>query len=262
MIKNIIKKLRYSKEKSVLRKRLINYADLFFNPHITFYPELLTSIKWNNILVLTPHADDETLGSGGFLIKASEENKNIKVILYSDNSESINNKNITEIIDIRSTEFMEAMGTMGIKNTLQLKITPNNFMSSQELIGITLKSIIDFSPDVILIPSFIDNHEEHKILNEILAETLAKLKVEIDIMMFEVWTSFSPNLVMNINTFMGKKINAIRCYRSQLESINYVDTITGLNRYRSITHFKGEGYCEGFVLLKSADYIKLVKSYL
>jgi LmbE family N-acetylglucosaminyl deacetylase len=262
MIKSAVKKMRNTKGKSILINRLTNYTDLFFNPNITFYPELLTSIKWNKILVLTPHADDETLGCGGFLITAARGNKNIKVILYSDNRDSVKDIDVDKVIKMRSSEFEDAMKTLSIKNTQELKIASHNFTSTQELIEITLKSLIDFSPDVILIPSFIDNHEEHKILNVILAETLTKLKLEIDIMMFEVWTAFSPNLVLNISDVINDKINAIRCYRSQQESINYIDTITGLNRYRSITHFKGEGYCEGFVQLKSAEYIELVKSYL
>ena len=141
---------------------------------------------------------------------------------------------------------------------MNLKITPSNFNVSPELIDITLKNISDFSPDAILLPSFIDNHEEHWILNQILAKALAKHKTEVEIIMFEVWTAFSPNLVFNITNVMDNKLAAISCYKSQLESINYIDSITGLNRYRSITHFKGEGYCEGFISLKSSDYVQFV----
>ena len=85
------------------------------------YPNLLTSLKWKNILVLTPHADDETLGCAGFLLSAVKQGKNIKVTLYSDNSESVINDDVNTIVEMRSKEFNEAMRTIGIENYFELK---------------------------------------------------------------------------------------------------------------------------------------------
>jgi N-acetylglucosamine malate deacetylase 1 len=262
MIKNLIKYFRCKKEHSLFTGRLIDYADLYFNQHITFYPSLLPEPGWDGLLVLTPHADDETLGCGGLLLKAVQKNKRIKVILYSDNSESINGQDKNDIIDARSSEFKKAMKTLGIQDYVELKTAPKDFINSQSLITATLEIVSGFSPSVILLPSFIDNHEEHKTLNKILLNALLKYNIETEIMMFEVWTAFTPNTILDISDIINKKIETISCYKSQLKNINYIDSITGLNRYRSITNLQGNGYAEGFVRLSRNRYIQLAKKYV
>jgi LmbE family N-acetylglucosaminyl deacetylase len=283
-IKNIIKRARIKKENSILMKRFIDYADLFFNSEITLYPKLLTDIKWDRILVLTPHADDETFGAGGFISAAVAKNKKVKIVLYSDNSESIiasdnrpkdgliprliyngetknpnrcgvkSDENITQL---RSAEFGNAMSIVGITEKEELKISPLSFVVSNELIEKTKNIISNFSPSLILLPSFIDNHEEHKILNKILANSL-DLNFKIDVMLFEVWTPISPNIIIKISEEMNKKMEAIKCYASQIDYIDYESSIKGLNKYRSIYHFQGKEFCEAFILLSSSQYISLV----
>ena len=260
-IKNIIKRAKSKKQNSILIKRFVNYADLFFNSGITtLYPKLLTDIKWNRILVLTPHADDETFGAGGFIYAAVAKNKKVKVVLYSDNSESIIGSDVVKTIELRIAEFDKAMLTLGVIEKEELKISPISFLVSNELIEKTRNIITDFSPDLILLPSFIENHEEHKILNRVLANSLDSNR-QTDIMLFEVWTPFSPNMVIKISSEMNKKIEAIRCYQSQLDNIDYEKSIEGLNRYRSIYHFQGKEFCEAFMLLDSTQYVNLVNKF-
>jgi len=265
-IKNIIKRTKSKKQNSILIKRFVDYADLFFNSGITtLYPKLLTDIKWNRILVLTPHADDETFGAGGFICAAVAKNKKVKVVLYSDNSESIIGSNVVKTIELRLAEFGKAMLTLGVTEKEKLKISPISFLVSNELIEKTRNIITDFSPDLILLPSFIENHEEHKILNKVLANSLSSNLqtdvMKIDIMLFEVWTPFAPNVVIKISSEMNKKIEAIRCYQSQLDNIDYEKSIEGLNRYRSIYHFQGKEFCEAFMLLDSTRYVNLVNKF-
>lgn len=262
MLKKLIKKLRSKKENSILLNRFDDYLEIFFNPQITLYPRLINEIPWQKILVLTPHADDETLGCGGFLISAVNNNKQVKIVLYSDNRESIPGGNCKEIIEIRSSEFRNAMEITGITDYIELKVSSENFTGSSGLIETTIKYITDYSPDIILLPSLIDNHEEHRILNKILAAALKKINRKIDIALFEVWTPITPNLIFDITPFVERKIEAIKQYRSQIKSINYIDSITGLNRYRSISRLKGNGHCEGFVLLSTEKYVNLVNKYL
>ena len=284
IIKNIIKRARTKKENSILMKRFVDYSNLFFNSEITLYPKLLTDIQWNRILVLTPHADDETFGAGGFIYAAVAKNKKVKVILYSDNSESVtarpkggsipplmNSKKVgsstggraksdENIIQLRSAEFCKAMSIIGVTEKEELKISPSSFILSRELIERTKNIVSNFSPDLILLPSFIDNHEEHKILNRVLANSL-DLNFKMDIMLFEVWTPISPNIIIKINDEMNKKTEAIKCYASQLDYINYESSIKGLNRYRSIYHFQGNEFCEAFMLLSSKQYIDIVTKF-
>jgi LmbE family N-acetylglucosaminyl deacetylase len=264
-IKNIVKRAKSKKQNSILIKRFVDYADIFFNSEVTLYPKLLTDIKWNRVLVLTPHADDETLGAGGFICATVAKNKKVKVVLYSDNSESVIGSDVVKTIKLRLAEFDKAMVTLGVIEKEELKISPISFLVSNELIEKTRNIITEFSPDLILLPSFIENHEEHKILNRVLANSLVLNRqtdmMKIDIMLFEVWTPISPNMIIKISAEMNKKIEAIRCYQSQLDNIDYESSIKGLNRYRSIYHFQGKEFCEAFMLLDSTKYVNLVNRF-
>lgn len=262
MLKKFLHNFNTKKTNSVLIKRFLKYANLFINKNITLYPETISEIKWEKILVLTPHADDETLGCGGLLIKASQQKKDLLILLYSDNSNSILNENKDTIINIRFAEFENAMQSMNIKKYTSLNLSPNIFYPSRELVLKTEEIIKEFKPEIIILPSFIDNHEEHKILNIILSEALKRNNFQLDILLFEVWSAINPNILFDITDVIDKKIEAIKCYESQLKYVNYIDTIIGLNRYRSITNIKGNGYCEGFLLLKQKKYIKIISKYL
>jgi LmbE family N-acetylglucosaminyl deacetylase len=194
------------------------------------------------------------------LIKAAKPGKSIRVVLYSDNQESINSNNKKSAIETRSAEFREAMNILGINDFHELKLAPSNFRLTEETVELTTGEINEYLPDVILLPSFIDNHEEHKILNLILSKALQRISYKTDILMYEVWSAIYPNTIFDITDVMEQKQKALKSYASQLENIDYVGAISGLNRYRSLT-IKGNGYCEGFAYLNSGDYLKLIRKF-
>lgn len=256
MIKKIVRNIKKNKIYSIMLNRFYAFLKLY-DKNITLYPDLLDDFVWNKILVLTPHADDETLGCGGLLIKAIRKNKTVKIVLFSDNSDSLPDENKDTVIEIRLNEFKKAMEVIGIQNYVNLNLSQKDFFLSENVILNLDKIINDFKPEVILIPSFLDNHEQHRLLNLIFYDVCKTIYFSPDILMYEVWSPLIPNLVVDISDVVEKKIEAIKCYESQLKYINYLDTIIGLNSYRSITNLHGKGYCEGYLLLKFDDYIKL-----
>lgn len=255
MIKQIARYFKNNKILSAILSRFYSYVKLY-DKNITLYPNLLNEIEWNRILILTPHADDETLGCGGFLIKAINKNKTVKVVLFSDNSDSLPDENTEMAIELRLDEFKKAMYSLGIKNYINLNLSKKDFTFSKKVISLVNEIINDFNPEVILLPSFLDNHDQHRILNLIFYEVCKKIGFSPKVMLYEVWTPIIPNIVVDISDIIEKKIQAIKCYESQLKYINYLDTIIGLNSYRSITNLQGKGYCEGFLLLDFDDYKK------
>ncbi len=270
MIRKSFKKLRESKANSIHLKRFDDYYTLFFKNNRTIYPELISVIPWKRILILTPHADDETLGCGGMIVKSIQQGNDVKVLLLSDNSESIKHEDTGYIIQTRSHEFNNAMKKLGVVDFSELKLAPADFIKSKFLINQLCGIIKDFNPDAILLPSPADNHEEHRILNEIFFHTISKLIKDkrsasisiISILFYEVWTAIYPNLILDITDVLERKENAIKCYTSQLQNIDYLSAFKGLNQYRSITHLKGEGFCEAFFRLSIDDYLKTANKIL
>jgi LmbE family N-acetylglucosaminyl deacetylase len=258
----LIRKIISKRNNSILLEKFSRYLDLIFNTNRTIYPELQSSPEGERILVLSPHADDETLGCGGTILNYIHNKKEVMVILFSDNSKSIFDKNNDEIITIRSNEFKSAMDSLNVKNFVELKLSPSNFIEKESNVKALSELIKNYNPDHIFLPNFIENHWDHIIINQIFYKVIKKLDLDVKIMLFEVWTPLIPNVVIDISKFIDGKIKALKEYKSQLINIDYISTIIGLNKYRSITNLKGEGYCEAFIAMSVKDYKRFKEKFL
>lgn len=192
-------------------------------------------------LILAPHADDESIGCGGFLLKYS---RNCSVIVLTDGSKC-GYKNKDEIIKIRQYEFKSAMEFIGVKNYMNLLI-------EDKKLKFNLKQLnrIKFSDyDYIFVPNKYENHIDHCcIFNKV--KNLLKFSPKTKIVCYEVWTPISkPNLFLDITDIADKKIELISLYKSQTKNRNYAKRIISLNYYRGMKDYVE--YVEGYYLYKS-----------
>ena len=104
-------------------------------------------------LILAPHADDESLGCGGFLIK---HHKNCSVIILTDGSKC-RYKNKKEIIDIRLAELKSAMEFLQVNSYKNLLIEDKKLKSNLEKLN-TL-NLCDY--DYVFVPNRLEDHIDH-----------------------------------------------------------------------------------------------------
>ena len=225
-----------------------------------YSPKLIEKPFGKNILVLSPHMDDEIIGCGGTIIKHIESGDLLTIVFLTDATNSlppqINQKKITEI---RREESKNALKIIQVKNVYYLNEPDGGRGIKKETIQNIIKIIEKINPDLIYLPWYFDNHVDHRKFNEILYRVWKITKIDVNICAYEVWTPLIPNIIVDITNQHQKKIKALRCYKTQVKLNNYINKINGLNLYRSMTHFQNSRYIEAFYYSPIKKYFRLFK---
>lgn len=200
--------------------------------------ELINPIKpkpWNikpedKICILAPHADDETIGCGGFLAKFGPQ---CDVVLLTDGRYGADGSP-EDVRKLREHEFAEVMKFFKIHQYSCLGGVDNSLIDAYQDF-----SKIDFSLyDYVLMPHKYDAHKDH-VVPQAFFERLRKEKKTIKArpVYYEVWAAMScPTHFIDISDVAEVKKKAINMYVSQVKVIDYASRILGLNHYRGIRH--------------------------
>ncbi|MDO8642743.1 MAG: PIG-L deacetylase family protein [Candidatus Woesearchaeota archaeon] len=177
-----------------------------------------------SILVLCAHSDDQVFGVGGTLAKYAEEGKTSNVIVFSfgENSHPWLKKHI--IVETRVQETDEAGKILGIQENIFLGLKEGKFKSqlNQEGIEQQMKAYFKrFKPTKIFTHSPDDPHIDHREASAWVIGFCERNKFRGHVYGFNVWTPVTiktrklPEMVVDISATFGKKIKALRCFRSQ-----------------------------------------------
>jgi len=161
--------------------------------------------EYNKILVVVPHADDELIGCYNFIKK---NNKKIKLFYcgYLGTKTNYLNKNI------RLKEFI------GVCDYLNVDFSISQGNLKDEL----YKEILDYSPDLILLPYYLDWHEEHREVNYLIYAIIKKYNKRLiqKIGCYKISTPIPASQVNFIVSLAKKDLNEkkkvfYKYYRSQ-----------------------------------------------
>ena len=222
-----------------------------------------------SILIIAPHADDETLGMGGSIAKFIKEGKEVYVAIItgpSNDKHPFIDKNY--LLEIRE-ESKNALKVLGVKNIIYRELPP---VCMSDLDIWKINKIIDeiikeVKPEELYIPFQNDLHKDHyatsyaanvscrpylstsKTLKRVLAyETLSETNLKY------LTNQFNPNVFIDISDTISIKLEALSCYKSQLQPIHYprsLDVIKALSIVRGSNI--GKSAAEAFILL--GEYI-------
>lgn len=203
------------------------------------------------ILILAPHTDDAELGCGGTIARMLEESRDIYVAAFSTAEESLPPGMPPDTLKI---EFQDAMQQIGVpESNLYIYDYPVRRLSYyrqdvlEELVSLRQK----ISPDLIMLPSKNDLHQDHHVVH---MEGLRAFK-DLSIFAYELpWNhiDFSAQgfVILNRN-HIEAKYRSLQSYKSQLAlSRNYftMEFIEGLARLRG-TQVKS-AYAEAFEVMR------------
>jgi N-acetylglucosamine malate deacetylase 1 len=220
------------------------------------------------ILILSPHADDEILGCGGFISKYSKKNYDINVLILTNA-----NKGAPEIyspgdIDQIRKESKIANNFIGTKKLFFENLPALNLINYPiyKISNIINKYIKILNPEIILIPSVNDIHDDHKIIFKA-AKVSTRLNKKSNlkkIMSYEVlseteWNenekSFNPNYFVSLDKVdINKKVKAFLKYKSQVKKFPHPrskEAIINLSKVRGSQVFMK--YAEAFKVEKILD---------
>lgn len=184
----------------------------------------------DRILVVAPHPDDESIGCGGLL---AVYGKQCDVIVITDGD---NRKSISKIADIREKEFEKAVSLVGVQKYKCLRIPERQIKQYKNKIA-----EIDFDKyNHIFVPNRYDEHKDHVDIYKVVKSLIKK---QTRLYEYEVWTPLrKPNIYLNISEVSDGKIQMIKAHESQVQELDYVGMIMGLNAYRGRSH--GYPYAE------------------
>jgi LmbE family N-acetylglucosaminyl deacetylase len=237
-------------------------------------PELLALPPGRRVLVLAPHADDESIGCGGTLCKYAQSGADVHVAFLTDGG--LGNRDLRRLpanhperaprtqalVQQRRDEAAAALSVLGISACTFLD-APDGGLDPEDSFVITklTRLLREFEPEIIFLPFMTDRHPDHSAASGCLLNSLEQVATpalkRVMLCGYEVWSPIHANVLVDITAHAETKRRALEQYAGQNSDTDYVASILGLNRYRSITALHGKGYCEAFYLAPFDDYRRL-----
>lgn len=203
------------------------------------------------VLILAPHTDDAELGCGGTMARFLEEGVELYVAAFSTARASVPDGADPDIL---RKEFIKSMELMNISEdhyfVYDYEVRKLSY-SRQEVLEEMVKLRNEVKPDLVLLPSGSDVHQDHQVVYN---EGLRAFK-NMSIWGYELpWNhvSFSTQVFMKLNqSHIDKKWEMMKVYESQFQKQRAYFTkefIEGLARVRGVQ--VSEDYAEAFEVVR------------
>lgn len=141
--------------------RLLHW--LFAALAVELKPEALSG----PVLVIAPHADDETLGCAAVMLRARQAGRRVHVIIVSDGSQSIQSAIISpqQLAAMRVREAVEAVGVLGLPDEdVSFLGFPDSRLADNtpRIAEAILSRVSSLAPAEIYVPYGSDGHQDHR----------------------------------------------------------------------------------------------------
>ncbi len=186
-----------------------------------------------SVLVIAAHPDDEIFGPGATIARYAEEGINVYTVVFSYGEMSHPHFKAEEIIKIRKRESERANSIIGGKKVYFLGLKETKFEKEfyEKEVYKKFEDIIKrHNPEKIFLHSGDDLHHDHRAVNKIFMENYERLNLNAQVYTFNVSNILDikkrnrPRLVINTSRTFHKKINALKCFRSQINPLTYIFT--------------------------------------
>ncbi|KAF5064507.1 N-acetyl-alpha-D-glucosaminyl L-malate deacetylase 1 [anaerobic digester metagenome] len=216
-----------------------------------------------NILIIAPHPDDEVLGCGGIMAKYASSGNKVYVLIMTRGTPKLYGH---ERIENVRREAKAAQKIIGVEETrfLDFPAPELDTVSLAEMARAIEKVLIELQINILFLPHNGDIHNDHKVVFNaamVAARPINNYTVK-EIYCFETlseteWAHpfsndvFIPNFFVDISAFFHAKIEAMKCFKSQLRdypSSRSLDALEALSRFRGST--VGYHYAEAFMIIR------------
>jgi LmbE family N-acetylglucosaminyl deacetylase len=254
-LKKVINHLPYS-QSSEFRRLFRIYSNSTLK-YLSSNPEKLKVTDFHRVLILSPHIDDDVIAVGGTIALCLKEKIPVKVVYMTSGNQR--RYVATDIPSVRVQEAAESLEILGCTDIKFLNHHQKELILQKKAWQEIREIIIEYDPDVIFTPSFLEKNVDHYATSLILADALDRCSVKPTCCCYEVWMPSFINSFIDISNVVDIKIEAILKHKSQIATNDYSDKIINLNRYRSMYSGNGTTCCEAFWKCTSKDFIKIKK---
>lgn len=228
----------------------------------------LLRYEGQRVLILAPHADDETIGCGGLIQKFRKAGSPIRVLIGSfvigEYKKFNKEKGVYHIYSgqDRLQEVKSAFSRLGIDQDYHFLFVDQDVVNYHSRLDTVPKIILidkieahirDFSPTIILAPSN-TKHQDHAVLHEV-AHTVSRpyfWNGSLWIYETDGELSFTPNLFVPLTEEeVAVKLDALKEFKTQLGNEKHPvnpDLLTAKARYRGQSTYAK--YAEAFQIIR------------
>ena len=188
------------------------------------------------VLVIAPHADDETFGCGGTMAKAKALGAEVYVMVVSvANLAHYSSEYCNVTGGQRASEFRQAMEVLGVDGTDVLYTDEQTHLRVDVLPRRDLVAKIEresplaidrLKPDILCFPAVSFNQDHEAVYKAVYAACRPHLPSDKPFVRMVLsydqpqlsWnhTKFHPNFYVDISDYLEKKLDAYRCHVSQV----------------------------------------------
>lgn len=180
-----------------------------------------------NLLVVSPHPDDEVLGAGGLIADRCKNRFNVTVLAVTDGEAAY--PNISGLSEIRRIEQEDALAVLGVtkENILRLTLPDGAVASYEHLLTRIISSHIKQNV-LVVAPWKFDCHPDHEACGRAAIKATKELGAALICYFFWAWHQSTPEAVPLSqcgrfrldSSLQEKKASSLSAYRSQLENQN------------------------------------------
>lgn len=220
-----------------------------------------------NIVVISAHPDDETLGVGGTILKHVENGDNVYWLIVTNVFE--NQGFSKERVESRQKEIKEVENLFGISKTFLLDY-PTMTLSSSSLIKMVPEIsyiFMEVQPEIIYTLNRSDAHSDHRVIFDAVMACTKSFRYPFikQILMYECISetefapalaekAFLPNYFVDITNYLDTKNEIMKVFESEIAEHPFPRSLENI---RALAHFRGASvgvqYAEAFQLLKYID---------
>lgn len=229
------------------------------NPEHKLIPYQTSKLPLGPWLVFAPHADDETYGMAGSLLKASEEGIQTHLVVMTDGALGGATENL---VDVREREVYQAAEILGINSVDSWQQPDRGLTVSEQLVDRVCNKIREVGAASVFFPGPLELHPDHRITALLIWAALQKLGNEAstpNAYSYEIGVQNPVNLFIDITAQRPRKEQAMAIYASQNDENNYEELVLSLDKGRTYTLPAEVSYAEGFYLYSKDELTASLK---
>ena len=204
-------------------------------------------------LVFAPHADDETFGMGGTLLKAKKQNFETHLVVLTDASKGGGAENLVEV---RLNEAHAAAVSQGIDSLHTWSELDRSLEPRSDIVTRASELIQKISPGTVFFPGPLEIHPDHRAASALVWKALQKVKLNMEPpipISYEISVQNPINMLIDITQQIEEKKKIMQIYASQNQENNYPELVVALDKGRTFSLPKEIKFAEGFFKYSKKD---------
>ena len=207
------------------------------------------------ILAIGAHLDDIEIACGGTLAKAIESGHDVKTLIMSKSGYTNKEGKVQRPDDVAVEEGTNALHALGVKDIEILDFSTKDIPWHSDVVNAIDVCISDYKPDIIFTHHPFDTHQAHAGVSN---ATIAAARRKNTVFFYEPITpsgrsyvAFKPDLYVEIESTIEKKITALKEHKSEYNKFGAEDWIAGLHARCGFRGYEiGKRYAEAFEVLR------------